>query len=148
MSIGAAIVFVIIKSILFSIVRFFGFAPEIPSPKARTGWKGFTYDEEKGTLTIHNLFKGYAVSVQNTNSMDGLLDESHIVFMSKDFTIDDVEVGEVVFYRKDRNANLHQIVYAGKNKSFFITQGLNCHFPDPFAIHYDDIVSVMRVLAL
>ena len=148
MKVSSAIILVIVKSLSFVIMRLFGFAPEIPSPKPRTGWKGFTYDADKGTLTIHNLFKGYAVSVRNTNSMDGLLDEKHIVFMSKDFTIEDLIVGDIVFYRKGIDTNLHQIAYIGKDSSFFICKGLNCFFPDPFVTYPEDIVSVMRVLAL
>ncbi len=147
MTVKFAIILVSIKSLLYVIARLLGFAPEIPSPKPRIGWKGFTYNPEMGTLTIHNLWKAYAISVQNTNSMDGLLDEKHIVFMSKDFTIDDLTKGEVIIYRRFlEDSIIHSIAYVGEDKKgwFCICKGANCFLPDPYAIREEDVVSVMR----
>ena len=147
MSVTSALILVTVQSFLVTIKRLIGLAPEIPSPKPRIGWKGFTYNPELGTLTIHNLWKAYAISVQNTNSMDGLIDEKHIGFMSKDFTIDDLTKGEVVIYRRFlEDSILHSIAYVGEDKKgwFCICKGLNCAFPDPYAIRASDVVSVMR----
>ncbi len=146
MTVKFAIILVTVKSFLYVIARLLGKAPELPSPKPRIGWKGFTYNPEMGTLTIHNLWKAYAISVQDTNSMDGLLDEKHIVFMSKDFTIDDLTKGEVIIYRRFlEDSILHSIAFVGEDKKgwFCICKGLNCFFPDPYAIREEDVVSVM-----
>ena len=163
MSVTSAIILVTAKSFLTTILRLLGKAPEIPSPKPRIGWKGFTYNPEMGTLTIHNLWKAYAISVQNTNSMDGLLDEGHIVFMSKDWELYELEVGEVVIYtkvksraerfqsyiqHKGKESIIHQLVFIGEDEEgwFAIPKGANCFFPDPIALREQDIVSVMRAI--
>jgi len=149
MTVTAAIGLIFTKFFLYNLIRFTGFAPEIPSPKVRTNWgdANYTYDvnAHSGILTVKNLPAVYPISVQDTNSMDGLLDAGHIVLMTKDFKVDDLEVGDVIFYRKPGHANLHQIVYIGEDgEKFFICKGTNCAYPDPFPIRPTDVVSLMR----
>ena len=151
MTVTAAIGIVLGKSLLENIVRVIGFAPEIPSPKVRVKkWEdvNYTYDvtTHSGILTVKGLPPIYPISIQDTNSMDGLLDCKHIVLMTKDFKIEDLEVGDVIFYQKPGHSNLHQIVFIGEDKEgvFFICKGTNCAYPDPWAIRPTDIISLMR----
>lgn len=151
MTVASAIGIVIAQSVWATLQLLFGFAPEIPSPKVRVqNWKNinYTYDvtTHEAFLTVKGLPPVYPISIKDTNSMDGLLDCKHIVLMTKDFKIEDLEVGDVVFYQKPGHSNLHQIVYIGEDKEgvFFICKGINCFFPDPFSVRPQDIVSLMR----
>ncbi len=146
MSVTSAIILVTVQSFLTMFQRAIGFAPEIPSPKPRIGWKGFTYNPELGTLTIHNLWKAYAISAQDTKSMLPVFGVDHIVFMSKDWELYDLAKGDVIFYRRLGDSIIHPIAYVGEDKKgwFCICKGANCFLPDPYAIREEDVVSVMR----
>jgi len=150
MTVASAIGIVFGKSLLENFLRVIGFAPEIPSPKVRIGWGNVNYTYDVAThnafLTVKGLSPVYTISIQDTNSMDGLLDCKHIVLMTKDFKIEDLEVGDVIFYQKPGHSNLHQIVFVDEDKDglFFICKGVNCAYPDPWAIRPSQVVSLMR----
>ena len=150
MTVASAIGIVIAQSVWALIQRLLGFAPEIFSPKVRIKQAdiNYTYDvsTHSGILTVKNLPTIYTTTVQDTNSMDGLLDYGHIVLMTKDFTIDDLAVGDTIIYKYGKGTIIHQIAYIGKDGKglFFICKGVNCFYPDPFAVRPSQVVSLMR----
>jgi len=150
MTVAIAIGLVIAQSVIANIIRMFGFAPEIFSPKVRIkqGDINYTYDvsTHSGILTVKNLPTVYAVSVQDTKSMLPVVGAGHIVLMTKDFKIEDLTKGDNIHYMKPGHSNLHSIAGKFKDKEgiFYICKGVNCFFPDPFPIRPEDIVSLMR----
>lgn len=147
-----AINLALLQSLLIVILRFFPFtrrAPEIPSPKPRAKYDDIFFDPVTKLLTIKNMPSGYIAGIQDTNSMDGLLDIGLWPYMTKDFTIDDLTTGDVIIYTKGGNEQImHQIVFIGEDKEgwFCICRGLNNFFPDAWAIRFPQIISRLAMI--
>ena len=155
MTVASAMLQVIGESALATLMRFVPLskkAPNIPSPKVRAGWNDwkYTYDvnTHTGTLTVKNLPPVYAISPQDTRSMLPVAGTGHLVMMTKDFKVGDLEKGDGVMYRKPEGSNFHTIagVFEDSKGKFFICKGANCFWPDPFSIRPSEVVSVMRAI--
>ena len=144
MKVSSAIILVIVKSIIFTIIRFFGFAPPIPSPKVRVRWGDVKYIA--GEVIIKNMPSVYPISPQDTKSMLPMVGMGNQALMTTEFSIEDLEEGDGIHYRIPGHSNFHLIagIFRDKKSWFCICKGANCFFPDPFAIREKDIVSLMR----
>ena len=147
-TVTSAMLQVIGSSFWAMLQRFMGIPPEIPSPLPRIREEDVYYDPKTGTLTIKGLPGGYFVSVQDTNSMDGLIDVKHLLFMTKNFKLENLTVGDPIMFWKEGKTVLHQIVFIGEDdKSWFaLTKGTNHFFPDFWAVRPADIISLMRII--
>lgn len=142
-TVTSAMLQVIGSSFSAMLQRFMGHPPEIPSPEARIHSGSIFYDSAVAVLKIWNLPETYSISVQDTNSMDGLIDVGHILAMTKDFG--ELYVGDPIMYRHHIQIILHQIVFIGEDKKgwFAITKGTNHFFPDIWAVRAEDVISRM-----
>ena len=152
MTVTSAIGIVIAQSLWATIQRLFGFAPEIPSPKVRVGWKDWNYtfdiDGHTGVLTVKNLPPVYAISPQDTKSMLPVLGTGHLGMMTKDFKIDGLAKGDTIMYQHGRGTIFHSIagIFEDSKGVFFICKGVNCFFPDPYGIRPSQVISLMRLV--
>jgi len=78
-------------------------------------------------------------TVQNTNSMEPLLDIGHEVLITD--KIGDIKVGDIIIWQKDNKNVIHSIIETGSDEfgNYYRTQGLNVNRPDVEIIRKVDI---------
>ena len=79
------------------------------------------------------------ITVQNSNSMEPLIDIGHTVLISD--KIDDLKEGDIIIWQKDNKYVIHSIIECKTDEGgdFYRTQGLNVNQPDVEIIRKLDI---------
>jgi len=96
-------------------------------------------------ITLAELLSSDYVTttVQNTNSMEPLIDIGHTVFLSNQPKhLNDLKTGDVIVWRQGSREIIHSITNIGTDaKGWFCqTQGLNVKSKDPEIIRKEDVV--------
>ena len=110
----------------FSVFKGGGSSGNIPSPR---------YDLN---IDLNTITKS---TVQNTNSMEPLLDVGHTALLVEP---DNLQVGDVIVWKKELNSVIHSIVSIGSDEfgTYYTTQGINIPRPDPERIRKSEITHV------
>lgn len=96
-------------------------------------------------ITIGDIFSYKTTTVQNTNSMEPLIDIGHTVFLSnKPEHTDNLKAGDIIVWRGVRGDVIHSIIETGIDATgwYCKTQGINVNLPDPEIIRKENIVWV------
>ena len=129
---------------IFKLFRQGGATGEIPSPYIDLLQDGVKFIPAMNVVTIEPVKSPvWLTTVQDTNSMEPLIDAGHTVILSGDpELLDKVAVGNVIVWVKPNgNSRIHSIIEIKEDKDgwFCQTQGLNCAHPDPERIRRADI---------
>ena len=116
---------------LFSIFKGGDTQGNIPSPRTAV-----VITKSGNNITIHDV---KTTTVQNTNSMEPLIDIGHEVLISD--KVDDLNIGDVIIWQQDNKNVIHSIIQCGTDEGgdFYRTQGLNVNHPDTEIIRKVDI---------
>lgn len=119
-----------LKSLL-SVFKYGNPSGNIPSPRTDVVIKKSGND-----ITICDVNR---TTVQNSNSMEPLIDIGHEVLITD--KIDDPKVGDVIIWQQGAKNVIHSIIEAGTDEfgNFYKTQGLNVNHPDTEIIRMLDI---------
>jgi len=127
-------------SSLFSVFKGGDSKGNIPSPR---------YDYLEGEewallLVMRKIFgeKTWITTVQNTNSMEPLVDVGHrVIINAEPQYLDNLKVGDIIIWELNRGDIIHSIVEIGIDEygTFYRTQGLNINRKDPEEITKVDI---------
>jgi len=104
---------------LFKVFRQGNASGNIPSPRV---------DIDPSQFTLPDAIK---TTVQNTNSMEPLIDVGHTVFISDD--VSNLNIGDIIIWNQGRGDIIHSIVEIGSDEfgAYYRTQGLNLNQSDP-----------------
>ena len=117
-----------------------------PSPRVAIAWSDIAYDPYKYTLTISNIEPDVTIqTVQNTNSMESLIDVGHTVVRSSNAKyMDNLNLGDVVVWELNGETKIHAIVDIDTDEQgwYCYTQGLNCNQRDKPKIRRENIKDI------
>jgi len=122
----------------------------LPSPRVNIKFEDIIYDEENEELTFCNIEPEIKIgTVQNTNSMEPMIDVGHITVRSNNRKyMDDLNVGDVIIWNINRGDIIHSIIEIGNDGEWYCrTQGLNVNSPDPELIRRKHIKDVVLLIA-
>jgi len=103
-----------------------GSSGNIPSPRIEVD------------LTNVSIPSAFATTVQNTNSMEPLIDVGHTIFVTDN--ISNLNLGDIIIFSANGQSIIHSIVEIGDDGAWYCkTQGLNIKNPDPYTIRKADI---------
>ena len=123
---------------------------DLPSMRVDIAAEDITYDLVNTTLTIRNILPRVTIeTVQNTNSMEPMLDIGHTVVLSNHPKyMDDLKEGDVVIANVGRGRIIHAIVKIDEDEEgwFCIIQGWNLKNPDPYKVRRDQITSTVLMV--
>ena len=123
-------------SSLFSAFKSGDSKGNIPSPRYEIGW---------GDIEVRGIEGVITNTVQNTNSMEPLIDVGHpTIKSSSPKYLDHLNVGDIIIWNQGRGDIIHSIVEIGSDElgTYYRTQGLNINRPDPELIRKVNIKSV------
>lgn len=125
---------------------------EVPSPRVKIEPQEINYDEHSEVLSISNVKSPlWVTSVQDSNSMEPLVDIGHIVVLSQDPKyLDALNLGDIIIWEKSANESIiHSIIEIEQDESgwYCRTQGLNNSYPDEKKIRKDTIKWVALLVA-
>jgi len=104
-----------------------GSSGNIPSPRIEVD------------LSNVNIPGASATTVQNTNSMEPLLDTGHTIYATSN--VSDLNIGDIIIWSKDGKYIIHSIVETGDDGEWYCrTRGLNVKQTDPEIIRKADIM--------
>jgi len=96
------------------------------------------------SLTIHSIPSVTISGVADTNSMDGVIDIGHHAIQVSDFSLSDLEVGDIITFRSTGHYGgvIHRIIEIGKDEigRWYRTKGDNNYRPDPGFIRDEHIM--------
>lgn len=98
------------------------------------------------SLIIMHIEDSELVSLENTNSMDPLIDEESNVIQIKPKSEEDIHIGDIVSYEDSfKHLILHRVVGIGEDEKgkFFILMGDNVNFLDPAKVRFEQIRGVV-----
>lgn len=116
---------------------------DLPSPRDIIPQKDIKYIPSKGKIEISNISPSiWLTTVQDTNSMDGVMDYGHTCLLTDNFDPRDLEVGDVVVYRAGSGQLIHRIVEIGTDEEgrYYRMKGDNCYAIDPYLVRGKHIV--------
>ena len=115
---------------------------ERPSPKGRIALSNVRLDSEKVVITEPSL-KHYILT--NTNSMDGWMDEGHIVLVKALPDYKGLVRGDIIVFSTDIGKIVHRIEQIDSDAlgRIYRTQGINNDRPDPYTVRNGNIVGVV-----
>lgn len=121
-----------------------GLSGEVPSPRAKIEPQEINYDEHTEVLSISNVKSPlWVTSVQDSNSMEPLVDIGHIVILSQDPKyLDALNLGDIIIWEKSEvESIIHSIIEISQDGDgwYCRTQGLNNNYPDEKKIRKDKI---------
>jgi len=123
---------------------------EKPSPKPRTKQEDIHYSESLKVLSVNNVPSPvWITTVQDTGSMDGLVDFGNICILTGNVDCDDLIVGDVVVYEPlPYKMTLHRIVEIGQDDRgrYYRTQGDNCTVKDGWILRDSHIKWLLRAV--
>lgn len=115
----------------------------LPSPRLDINIWDVRYNPLKKRITIDNIEGDVRINtVQNTNSMEPMIDVGHIVIRSNDKKyLDNLNIGDVIVWQKGSVQKIHSIVEIGTDSRgwFCKTRGLNLNRSDIPKIRKHDI---------
>jgi len=116
---------------------------DVPSPRNIVDQKNISYDKVNKRIIIKGI-EGpiWLTTVQNTNSMDPVVDYGHTCILSDDFDADDLVVGDVAVYKKaNGNQVIHRIVKISSDEDgrYFIFKGDNNFIEDVLKVRDNQI---------
>jgi signal peptidase I len=81
----------------------------------------------------------------NTNSMDPFIDETSNAIEIIPGDPDAIEIGDVISYQTNYGVVIHRVIQKGRDRKgvFYIVQGDNNSFRDPFKVRYEDVKGVV-----
>ena len=94
--------------------------------------------------TSIDLDKVVQSTVQNTNSMEPLLDVGHTILLGTYETSDNVDVGDIIIYtHKTRGNIIHSVIEIGTDDVgwYCVAQGLNLNEPDIPEVRWEQITN-------
>lgn len=99
------------------------------------------------SLIILHIEDSELVSLENTNSMDPLIDEDSNVIQIKPQNEEDIHIGDIVSYEDTftKEIILHRVVAIGEDSKgkYFVLKGDNVNSIDPVKVRFDQIVGVV-----
>ena len=121
-----------------------GRSGELPSPRVKIEPQEINYDEHSEVLSISNVKSPlWVTSVQDSNSMEPLVDIGHIAVLSQDPKyLDALNVGDIIIWEKsDDELIIHSIIDINQDESgwYCRTQGLNNSYPDEKKIRKEKV---------
>ena len=108
-----------------------------PSPRDITLQGNIKYIKSKKTIEIRNVPPTiWLTTVQDTNSMDPVMDYTHTCILTDNFDPRDLAVGDAVVYRAGAGQILHRIVEIGTDEEgrYYRLKGDNCYYIDPYIV--------------
>ena len=106
----------------------------LPSPRVDIDIWDVRYSPLKKRLTIDNIEGVILINtVQNTNSMEPMIDVGHIIIRSNNKKyLDNLNIGDVIVWQKGSVQKIHSIVEIGSDSKgwFAYTKGLNLNRKD------------------
>lgn len=131
-----------------SIFKRGGTTGNTPSPRVEIDYGDITYGDK--TITVKNLEPDVTITtVQNTNSMESLLDVGHTIVTSNNPKyMNNIEVGDIIIWSKDGLNIIHQVIDIRQDEwgIFYSTQGVNLNHADTAKIRKGDIQSVLLMV--
>ena len=118
----------------------------MPSPRTSLTWADVSYDKTNSVLIVRSLLSEVAcVTVQNTNSMEPLMDVGHqMIQCNAPEEIAQVSVGSIIVWSKITGysgGTIHQIVSIDKDAQgwYCMTKGINNTVRDAEKVRRADI---------
>ena len=139
-----------LKNSFFTQYRSGGTTGNMPSPRVPIKWTDIIWDGAQLHITLlPNVQKN---TVQNTNSMEALLDANHIVILSNNQVYKDtLKLGSIVVWVSTPSNIIHSIVEIGTDEQgwYCYTQGVNINSRDKVMIRKVNIewVALMVIWA-
>ena len=135
---------------LFTPYKSGGTTGNMPSPRVPIRWTDIIWDGEQ--LHIRLLPSVQKNTVQNTNSMEALLDANHIVIKSNNQVYKDaLKLGSIVVWTSTPSNIIHSIVEIGEDEQgwYCYTQGVNIDSRDTVKVRKENIewVALMVIWA-
>ena len=100
-----------------------------------------------GSLIIMHINGSELVSLENTNSMDPLIDENSSIIQIKPKFPEDIHIGDIVSYEYGhvKKIALHRVIAVGEDSEgkFFILKGDNVDSVDPVKVRFEQIKGVL-----
>uniref|UniRef100_A0A6M3IYJ4 Uncharacterized protein n=1 Tax=viral metagenome TaxID=1070528 RepID=A0A6M3IYJ4_9ZZZZ len=133
-----------------SIFKRGGTTGNTPSPRVEIDYGDITYGDK--TITVKNLEPDVTITtVQNTNSMESLLDVGHTIVTSNNTKyMDNLGVGDIITWRNSDTGRgiIHQITIIANDDqgTYYSTQGVNLNKADSAKIRKSDIHSVLLAI--
>ena len=127
---------------LFSPFKSGGATGNLPSPRVPIKWQDIYWDAQTNTLSIKLLPNVIKNTVQNTNSMEALLDANHIVILSNNQVYKDaLKLGSIVVWLSSPSNIIHSIVEIGEDEQgwYCYTQGANIDSRDTMKVRKENI---------
>ena len=141
-----------LKNSFFTQYRSGGTTGTLPSPRVPIKWTDVLWDGNSNTLSIKLLPNVIKNTVQNTNSMEALLDANHIVILSDNQVYKDaLKLGSIVVWSSIPSNIIHSIVEVGEDEQgwYCYTQGVNIDSRDTVKVRKENIewVALMVIWA-
>ena len=118
---------------LFSIFKSGNPSGNIPSPRYEIKWEDINYYSSNQMLEIA-IDNAKLSTVQNTNSMEPLIDVGHRIILSDSSKyLDNLNLGDIIIWNQGRGDIIHSIVEIGSDNlgTYYRTQGLYLNSKDP-----------------
>tara|TARA_Y100000031_G_scaffold155939_1_gene208475 strand:+ start:130 stop:627 length:498 start_codon:yes stop_codon:yes gene_type:complete len=95
------------------------------------------------SLILIHINNSELVSLENTNSMDPLIDEESNVIQINPQSVEDIHIGDIISYQDSytKKIILHRVVAIGEDKEgkFFTLMGDNVNSTDPVKVRFEQI---------
>ena len=136
---------------LFTPYKSGGTTGNMPSPRVPIKWDDIII-QNNDTVTVKLLPHVVKTTVQNTNSMEALLDANHIVILSNNQVYKDaLKLGSIVVWLSSPSNIIHSIVEIGEDEQgwYCYTQGANIDSRDTVKVRKVNIdwVALMVIWA-
>jgi len=99
------------------------------------------------SLIIMHIKDSELVSLENTNSMDPLIDEDSNVIQVKPTSPEAIHLGDIISYQDNytKNIILHRVVFIGQDQhgKFFLLKGDNVGSIDPIKVRFEQIKGIL-----
>jgi len=115
---------------------------DVPSSRDFIPYANISYDSEKEIIQIKDIPPNiWLAGVDDTNSMDPVVDAGHTCILTNNFEHKDLTVGDVVVYQYYTKKIMHRIVKITKDSEgrIFTLRGDNTGRHDPFILRDQNI---------
>lgn len=108
---------------------------DIPSPRDIIPDGDIIFRKSTGTVEIKNVDLIWLTDVQDTNSLDPVIDKGHTAILTERFIVDDLRVGDVCVYEIPQKI-IHRIKSINHDEQgrYFTFKGDNNHYDDPYRV--------------
>lgn len=114
---------------------------DIPSPRDIVPNENITFNQIKQQIIIKDVKGIWLTTVQDTNSMDAVMDYGHTCILTSYFKVEDLGVGDVIVYWSGTGFIIHRIIGIDQDEEgvFFACKGDNNYYEDPYKIRKEHI---------